>query len=380
MPNIKYIKKKIDQSYLVWFQNSNSFTQLEEPAWFVFSKIVKRYKSETIAKMCAIRYEIEHDECLKFVSDIRTNVELMNLDVPAEELYQTPEELDRREVKTYSEKKYQFTDKLIVIRVEDRKFESFLHPLINHWETNANSNNYSLFELFNHDDKIAFRLNGELKGLWKTNDTHRLIGFLYICLINEMYGKSNDFWLMTVHAAGVTNGRKTILIPAESGSGKTTLAAMLQSKGFQLVSDDFIPIDKHSFCAWPFPVAMSIKPGAQDVLTSTYPELTRQQTTVSNAKKQVKYLKPNIDSLISREAFPVKEVVTVKYNPDINFDFKKASRLKSIRLMLDQSWILPNSENARLFLDLATRWSFYELTYSDNEKALNAITKLFEND
>jgi hypothetical protein len=48
--------------------------------------------------------------------------------------------------------------------------------------------------------------------------------------------------------------------------------------------------------------------------------------------------------------------------------------------MLDQSWILPNPGNAGAFLDKVAQWSFYELTYSNNDKALEAISTLFDHD
>jgi hypothetical protein len=199
-------------------------------------------------------------------------------------------------------------------------------------------------------------------------------------IINEVYNKSDDFWLMTVHAAAVTNGRKTILIPAESGSGKTTMAALLQKEGYQLISDDFVPIDRNRFCAWPFPIALSVKQGSMDVLSSIYPVLEKEPVTLTTTKKKVRYLTPNYNPEISDLVFPIKEVVSIKYDPEVEFEFKKADQIKAIKLMLDQSWILPHAGNAGIFLDRVSHWSFYELTYSNNEKAVEAISRLFNND
>ena len=78
MPAILFIKKRIGHSYLVWFQNSNSYILLEEPAWFVFSKTTRRYKAETIAKEFATRYCNTLKDSLSFVREIRLNIEEMN--------------------------------------------------------------------------------------------------------------------------------------------------------------------------------------------------------------------------------------------------------------------------------------------------------------
>src|ERR1035437_3127338 len=78
MTTIPYIKKKIGLKYLVWLQNSNQYIQLEELAWFIFRKVAKRAKSETIAKEFAGRYETAFDESLAFVKEIRSKIEKIN--------------------------------------------------------------------------------------------------------------------------------------------------------------------------------------------------------------------------------------------------------------------------------------------------------------
>ncbi|MDP2335707.1 MAG: hypothetical protein Q8N05_04505, partial [Bacteroidota bacterium] len=85
MVAIPYIKKKIGSFYLVWFQNSNLYIQLEEPAWFVFIKTTKRYKPETIAKEFSARYDVTGEESLSFVMDIRLQILAMNQTEPSKD-------------------------------------------------------------------------------------------------------------------------------------------------------------------------------------------------------------------------------------------------------------------------------------------------------
>ena len=381
MSRIKYIKKKIGQTYLVWFQNSNLYTQLEEPAWFVFKKTVNRHKTETIISDFCWRYGIDYEQSGQFVNDIRRMINQMNKAPLISHLPENyPLELKTKKFIPYSTHHYQITNNLIEFSFENQQFESYIHPLLSYLESAKNKGKSSLFELFRYQDKSVLRLNGEIIGTWDRDKTHRLIGFTYMSLINEMYGKTDDFWLMTVHAAALTNGRKTILIPAESGSGKTTMAALLQSRGYRLISDDFVPIDRQLFQAWPFPIAMSIKSGAIEVLSSIYPDIDKKPIKLTSSKNNVRYLspeyKPDSNSLIS----PIKQVISVKYDPAVEFEFEKADKLKLIKLLLDQSWILPHADNAKAFLDQVAQCSFYRLTYSNNDKALDAISKLFDHD
>lgn len=381
MSAIPIVKKKIDQAYLVWFQNSNLYIQLEEPAWFVLRRTVKRYKAETIAAECAKRYNLKFGECLQFVNDIRSNIkELNRQDETLGRRIDYPDELRTKRFAPYSIRKYQITDNVIEFTFGNQQFESYFHPLISYLETVKSIGKISRFELFDDQGKSVLRLNGEIKGVWTKDRTHRLIGFTYMSMINEMYNKNDDFWLMTVHAAALTNGKKTILIPAESGSGKTTMAAMLQNRGYQLLSDDFVPIDRHLFRAWHFPMAMSVKHGAVEVLSSLYTNLEEKPITETPAKKSVRYLYPDYNPERPNPASPVKDVISIKYDPNVEFEFKAADRLKAIKLMLDQSWILPSPGNAAIFLDQVAQWSFYQLTYSNNEKALAAISRLFDHE
>lgn len=381
MPVIQFIKKKIQHTYLVWLQKSNKYIQLEEPAWFVFRKTVKRHKTETIAGECADRYGITPEESLQFVSDIRSGINQMNQPtacLPENGSY--PEEMADKAFEPFSVRHYRFGEKVIEFIFETRLFEYYLHPLISHLETKEAAIKTAVFELFACQEQIVLRMNGQVEGAWTNEETHLVKGLIFMKLINVMHNKTDDFWLMTVHASAVSNGRKTILFPAAPGSGKTTIAALLQDLGFKLVSDDFVPIDRYSFCAWPFPIAMSVKQGSINVLSAMYPDLEQNPTTQISAEKTVRYLRPEADSNFFGEPLPVNEFVFVKYNQSAGMEWEKLDQVKAVQKLLDQSWISPAEGVPPILFDRLANWSFYQLTYSDNQKALDAIVKLFDYD
>jgi hypothetical protein len=381
MTSIPFFKKKVGHSYLVWFQNSNLYLQLEEPAWFVFRKTRQRYKSETIAKDFSLRYGAGPEESLSFVQEIRQNIKKMNTPFPDSDL--TPEpivELNSHFFSPYSVHCYKLGNQVISFSFENAAFEYYIHPLIGHLEILEKNGESPLFELFAHKEAIVFRFNGEVKGSWNSDETHLVKGMIFMYLINVMYKKTENDWLMTVHASAITNGRKTILFSAAPGNGKTTMAALLQAHGFKLISDDFVPIDRDFQHAHPFPIAMSVKEGSMKILASYFPELEHKQLSFISPEKSVRYLATgNKDELIEN-VFPVKEFIFIKYDPSVDFTLEKLDCLKGIRLLLDQSWVPPVKGNAEILFEKILLKSFYQLTYSNNKKAMEAITKLFEND
>jgi len=380
MTAIPYIKKKIGLKYLVWLQNSNQYIQLEEPAWFVFYRIAKRFSYATIANECVLRYGTSPDESLAFVKEIHSQIAQANTAIKSpSNIFEVSDELNSYVFSPFSVRNYQLGNRVITFSFETPLFELYLHPLIAHFETKESSSEMPGFELFAWQEKIVFRYNGVVKGMWTKEETHLVKGLIFMYLINVMHGKCDADWLMTVHASAITNWKKTILFSAEAGKGKTTIAALLQAKGFQLISDDFVPIDRESFCAYPFPIAMSVKEGSMELLTPKFPSLKEKPLNYLSAEKSVRYLSFN-DVDITKAIFPIKEFVLIEYNYAIDFQMEKIDPINGLKLLFDESWISPTPGNAAILFDRIPHLSFYKLTYSNNQKAMDALTTLFNHD
>ena len=381
MSAIPAITKKVGKSYLVWFQNSNSYIQLEEPAWFVFRKTKQRFKATTISKEFATRYGITPKASLAFVTDIRSEIEKLNQpDKTQKKTDQISGDLNGHHFVPFSVHHYQLGNRGVTFSYETRLFENYLHPLICHLETSDTFSEAPLFELFAYQEQIVFRFDGEAKGVWTKDETHLVKGMIFMFLTNVMHNKTDADWLMTVHASAITNGKKTILFSAPPGNGKTTIAALLQKRGYQLISDDFVPIDRDSFNAFPFPIAMSVKEGSMEVLTSLFPELGEKPLNYISPEKSVRYLTSGQQPDLLKAVYPVHEFIFVQYDGSIDFSWEKLDPIKAIKLLLDQAWVAPLSGNAALLFDRILQISFYQLTYSNNRKALDAIANLFDHD
>ncbi|MBK6285461.1 MAG: hypothetical protein IPF54_24855 [Draconibacterium sp.] len=376
--NIKFVKKKIGNSYLIWFQNSNLYFSLEEPAWNVFRKIVKRCKSETIAKEFSDRYGLSYEESLKFVVEVRLKIMEMNKsDEPAKYIENSSEEINNYVYPIYSTHCYDMQNKVIEFSFETAWLENFIHPLIKHLETTEDFTGKSYFELFTYHERVYFRLDKKIIGSWDKNESHLTKGRIFIELVNVLHNKSETDWLMTVHASAISDGRKTILFSAAPGSGKSTIAALLQTKGYNIISDDFVPIERSTFKAFPFPIALSVKEGSLDLLKPHYPELENNPLITLNPEKRIKYLP--IDNRIMKMVFPVKEFIFIKYDSSVDFTLEKIEPANAVKTLFEEAWIPPQPDNVAIFLDKIINISFYRLTYSNNKKALEAISQLFDN-
>lgn len=379
MGKISYIKKKYGKSYLIWFQNSNLYFYLEEPAWFVLRKTVNRHKSETIAKEFSGRYGLSFKDSLKFVVEIRLKINKMNQPNNRKKYSEkSADKINRHVYSLYSSHCYNMQNRVIEFSYETSWLENYIHPLIKHLETTEEFEDKSQFELFTFKNRVVFRVDNILKGSWTKDESEYVKGRVFVELINVLHNKSETDWLLTVHASAISDGRKTILLSASPGSGKTTFAALLQTQGFHVISDDFVPIEQSSFKAYPLPIAMSVKEGSMELLTSHYPELEEKSLTVINSKKKVKYLP--VDTKMMNMIFPVNEFIFLKYDNSVDFSLEKIEPVEAIKQLFEEAWIPPAAENVAIFLDKILKASFYNLTYSNNQKAIEAINQLFEND
>ena len=69
-----------------------------------------------------------------------------------------------------------------------------------------------------------------------------------------------------------------------------------------------------------------------------------------------------------------------EYDNSVDLELEKADPVDALKRLFEEAWIPSSAENAAIFLDKILNVSFYNLTYSNNEKAIEAINQIFEND
>jgi len=369
------VVKEIDNFFIVWIPNGNQYLRLEEPALFVFKSHEEGKEQQTIISQCTKRYSIPENECRIFVTEIIRGIEaIKQFAIFKESQYSDRDELNSTIFQPFSTRNYSINGKLLRFHFENLQFENYLHPLLQHLEIVSDSSEFVTFELFGYHEQVVLRVNHEVKGIWNKDESHLINGMAFLQLLNAVYEKTEKDWMAIIHASAVSNGTKTIVFTASPGSGKSTMAAMLQQKGFSLVSDDFVPLERISQHVFSFPGAMSVKEGATELLSEWYPSLLNQKSRQTLTNKMVRYLPVDGKAVPA----PVKEIIFIKYDPAVDFEMEKLPLSGSLKMLLDETWTFPSAENAVRFLDWYSGISCYRLTYSNNEKALQTIINLFE--
>jgi len=80
-------------------------------------------------------------------------------------------------------------------------------------------------------------------------------------------------FLAYFHAAAVSRGGHSVLLPGVSGTGKSTLTGYLAGQGFGYLGDDLVAMARAGWSLRPLPTCLSLKSGSWPILTGLYPRL-----------------------------------------------------------------------------------------------------------
>ena len=130
-------------------------------------------------------------------------------------------------------------------------------------------------------------------------DAVRCIGHHVTRLLVE--ANADFLWL---HAGAVARNGHTLLVVGASGSGKSTLVTALTKRGWQYLSDEFVPLEPDTLYAIPFPIAPAPRIGPSKFLpldlVATLPKRTTALTSLS----------------VCREPQPISSIVLPIFKPD----------------------------------------------------------------
>ncbi len=373
----KIIYLKVEDAYAVWFKASGAFLMIEEPAFHVLELLLNETPVKEIVQKFSDRYDHPIGEIQKFVPELIESVQqylvLNDSDNQKDDLDLN---LDLGE-NLYSEKIYAIGKSVLKINYGEPELEDVIHPLIAHFEAPRQMPT-QLFEILKGKKKIIFNANGECIEQLNFNETGFLKAAVLLKLLGILYGIKKDDWMMTIHAAAVTDGKSAIVFPAMAGSGKSTLATLLHANGFHLLSDDFLAMDLHQKKVYELPVAATIKEGSFKVLSAHFPELNTISTEKAYTGKQVRYLPVN-HSLDYRDGFLAKSYVFINYSADNTFTFNEVSKKIAMKRLLEETWVNPAPSTISEFFNWFDETKFYEMRYTNISDALKVVQHLFNN-
>ena len=376
--NDKIIYIKVENSYAVWFKASRIFLMVEEPAFYILKLIIKNVQLDKIVNQFSIRYKIPLEEVSNFVLELDKKFQ-QYLNNPEAESGNTSDSLNNQNqnIRFYAKRTYSVNDIVLKINYGDSELEDVIHPLISHLENQKSTVPNHFFEIFRLGEKLLVKFDGDIFEKFNYNETGYLKAAVLLKLLGILYGIKHENWMMTIHAAAITDGNSAIVFPAMAGSGKSTLATLLYAHGFNLLSDDFLAMDTISKNVYPLPVAATIKEGSFDVLSPHFPELNDIILQRAYTGKQVRYLP--IDNLLNvNTGFMADKFVFINYSQGKPLRFERVTKKTALQTLLNETWVNPIPSSVKEFFNWFDKTKFFELEYSKTSDALKIVKKLFK--
>ncbi|MDB2385382.1 hypothetical protein N9V96_02805 [Polaribacter sp.] len=371
----KLLYKTIEDKTIVWIANKNEYVVVENQTATILKKIENGETIHKTSNEISAELNIPFEEVLPFVEKLTVDFLTIHKSKESDKIDSNIEIPKNFNFIKY----YKINNLVFKVAFDDELELSYVHPKFAHLVVENPSTIDFSFEVFLENSHIFLYVDGDFIGLWNKTEIHFFQGKFSMELIQKIHNKTEDEWLGVFHASAVSNGEKSILFLGDSGNGKSTSLSLLQANGFTCLADDFVPVDKNKQQIYSFPAAISIKKTSLSVLLSFYPELqTSAEYHFTRLNKIVRYLKPNNTDFFSN--LPCKELIFIKYEKDSGIICNKISNLYAFEQLVPDSWLSPELENAKIFLDWFSGLKCYQIKYSDNIKMIDTVSKIFENE
>ncbi|WP_375381238.1 HprK-related kinase A [uncultured Sphingomonas sp.] len=102
---------------------------------------------------------------------------------------------------------------------------------------------------------------------------------------------------LLLHASVVERGGRALVMTGESGSGKSTLAALLSTRGWRLLADEFALVEPATGLVHPFPRPISLKNASIVLLAGAVPAARLGPLMIGTPKGDVRHLVPDADAI-----------------------------------------------------------------------------------
>lgn len=107
---------------------------------------------------------------------------------------------------------------------------------------------------------------------------------------------------LLLHAATVERDGRAIVLTGESGAGKSTLAALLATRGWRLMGDEFALLDPETGLLHAFPRLVSLKNAAIDVVRAALPDARFGPLMRGTPKGDIRHLVPDAAAIAAMDA------------------------------------------------------------------------------
>jgi HprK-related kinase A len=189
--------------------------------------------------------------------------------------------------------------------------------------------------------------------------------------LNWLISERANQYLM-VHAAGLEQGGRAVVMPAPPGSGKTTLSAGLASRGWRLLSDELALLEPEGGTIHPVVRPLSLKNDAVRLIQrySQATVLSRQYT--DTAKGAITFIKPPRESVLrAREPARPHWLVFPKYVAGAPAVLEPVPKARAFFMISDNSfnYAIHGRQGFEAVARLIEACTCYNFTYSSLDDA-----------
>jgi hypothetical protein len=372
----KVISLPLEDHTILWFREINKYILTTPPADEILRRIAETEDLSSVVNFCITSLNMEHYQAREVTEDFKNTWEALKKETIASNTdpSETPEKLIPGK-NSYSARYYKVFDKIFFIEYDSPDAESVVHPKFAHLEIPEKAQSAHHFRIGDTGSFYHLRVDGKEKGTWKKKERHLLAGKVSMEILQKTYRKEEKEWMGVFHAAGISDGKRCMMFLGNSGIGKSVLSALLMATGYEVLSDDFLPVMSKEALVCRFPAAISIKKEAYELLEPEFPEMIHsEEHTNPVLHKTFRYL-----PLASQKPLcvPCKGLIFMQYRKHSGFVFEEIPKQEAIKKLIPDSWISPEPDNAKHFLHWVASLPCYNLIYSDTEKMIHSLDNLF---
>lgn len=372
MQQQQLLYKQIETKTVVWFSDSNEYIVVEALVAKILSLLERNIEKSEILTTILRQIDIPNQQAKNLIDDVEV---LLNTSKKEHEIVKHISEPSSFEFSKF----YQINHFIFQVDFLSEYEVSLVHPKFAHLEIESQEKNDFHYKVYSNKNVISFSINNEIIGSWNLNEVHFFQGKFSMKLVENMHQKIENEWLGVFHASAISKGKESMLFLGDSGNGKSTSLALLQAHDFTCLADDFVPIDARQQEVYSFPSAISIKKNSLQTLLPIYPELENSaEYHFKKLNKIVRFLSPNNSDYTKH--LPCKALVFIKYKKDSDLIVNQISKINAFEQLVPDSWLSPTKENADIFLNWFSNLPCYQLTYSDNQKMIETVSKIFNNE
>ncbi|MBB5710540.1 HprK-related kinase A [Sphingomonas xinjiangensis] len=184
---------------------------------------------------------------------------------------------------------------------------------------------------------------------------------------------------LLLHASAVERDGKAVLMTGLSGAGKSTLAALMMSRGWRLMGDEFALIDPATGRVHGFPRLVSLKNAAIDEVMRALPKARFGPVLKGTPKGTIRHLVPDARSIAAMGEAAVPALLLF---PSFGFDADERKVLPSevfVRLtQASTNYVAMGEHGFTALTDLVRSVPAQAIDYPDTTTALAQVERLWD--